>query len=72
MDKIDFDDQLHSKANKVDVSRSLRNAEILHSQIAHVMVMLREFINLLGIGPPEHERFETDKHWHSKRAYLNT
>jgi len=50
-DSVDLDLLLQSKANKVDVSRGLRNAEILHSQLAHLMVLFREFLSLLGLGP---------------------
>ena len=51
--------------------RSSRNIEVIHSQLSHVMVLLIEFIRLLGIGPEENERYETDKHWQQKRVFLN-
>lgn len=35
------------------------------------MVLLVEFIRLLGLGPCESERFESDKHWQQKRNFLN-
>ena len=63
MDRADFDQAINLKANKVDMMRSLRNIEVIHSQLSHVMVLLIEFIRLLGIGPEDSERYESDKQW---------
>ncbi len=54
---------MNLKANKVDSMRALRNVEVLHSQLSHLMVLFVEFIRLVGVGPKESERFESDKEW---------
>lgn len=51
--------------------RALRNNEVIHSQLSHVMVLFVEFIRLLGVGPRENERYESDKEWQQRRGYLN-
>lgn len=68
----DLDIKLQSKANTVDVCRALRNADILHSQLAHLTILLSEFITLLGLGPETEERLESEKKWNTKRSWLNT
>jgi hypothetical protein len=35
------------------------------------MVLFVEFIRLLGIGPEDSERYETDKQWQMKRQFIN-
>ncbi len=61
VDRADFDQAINLKANKVDMMRSLRNIEVIHSQLSHVLVLFIEFIRLLGIGPEDSERYESDK-----------
>lgn len=53
LDRTDFEQALLLKANKVDLERVLRNSDILHSQLSHIMVLTTEFIRLMGVGPAD-------------------
>jgi hypothetical protein len=60
-----------SKANKTDVYSAFKNIEVIHSQLSNITIMMVEFLRLLGLGPADVEKYETEKFWQQKRIYLN-
>ena len=60
-----------SKANKNDVYSAFKNIEVIHSQLSNITIMMVEFLRLLGLGPADVEKYESEKFWQQKRIYLN-
>jgi hypothetical protein len=52
-----------SKANKTDVFSAFKHIEVIHSQLSNITIMMVEFLRLLGLGPADVEKYETEKFW---------
>ncbi len=71
VDKDEYENLISTKANKSDIYSSFKNIEVIHSQLSNITIMLVEFLRLLGLGPGDVEKYETEKFWQQKRIYLN-